>query len=130
MDQSACRTDRIGWADTAHKVRPGLQIKSRRDGLWKRRGVEKSNNRLFHPAWKSRKVRGIPTFPQPRLRLDNLKPDRSCATKTGHFNLLRTSCESSGRSILAVPSSHLPDVRPLPTIENYPRHSYDSLSSS
>jgi hypothetical protein len=35
-------------------------------GLWKRRGVEKSKNRLSHPAWKSRKPRGIPTFPQPR----------------------------------------------------------------
>ena len=35
-------------------------------GLWKRRGVEKSKNRLSHPAWKSRKPRGIPTFPQSR----------------------------------------------------------------
>ena len=42
------------------------QKKWRRDGLWKRRGVEKSKNRLSHPAWKSRKPRGIPTFPQPR----------------------------------------------------------------
>ncbi len=42
------------------------QKKSRRDGLWKRRGVEKSKSRLSHPAWKSRKPRGIPTFPQPR----------------------------------------------------------------
>src|SRR6516162_9840110 len=36
--------------------------------LWKRRAVEKSNTRLFHRAWKSRKHRGIPTFPQPRPR--------------------------------------------------------------
>ena len=42
------------------------QKKWRRDGPWKRRGVEKSKNRLSHPAWKSRKPRGIPTFPQPR----------------------------------------------------------------
>jgi hypothetical protein len=36
--------------------------------LWKRRALEKPQSRLFHRAWKSRKVRGIPTFPQrPRL---------------------------------------------------------------
>jgi hypothetical protein len=27
-------------------------------------------SRLFHRAWKSRKERGIPTFPQPRLLLE------------------------------------------------------------
>jgi hypothetical protein len=37
--------------------------KRRRDGLWKRRVVEKSKSRLSHHAWKSRKPRGIPTFP-------------------------------------------------------------------
>ncbi len=36
-----------------------------------RRAVEKTldgkvKKRLSHPAWKSRKPRGIPTFPQPR----------------------------------------------------------------
>src|ERR1700694_3065810 len=66
------------------------QKKCRRDGLWKRRGVEKSKNRLSHPAWKSRKPRGIPTLQQPRRLLVNLTPDKSRATKTGHFNLLRT----------------------------------------
>src|SRR5207302_9003568 len=41
--------------------------------------------------WKSRKHRGIPTLPQPRLRLAyQPKPDISLATKTGHFNLLPT----------------------------------------
>jgi transposase len=45
------------------------QAKWRRDGLWKRREVEKSKSRLFHLAWKSRKQRGIPTFPQPRRLL-------------------------------------------------------------
>jgi hypothetical protein len=49
-------------------------------GLWKSRGLEKSKNRLSHPAWKSRKVRGIPTFPQPRRRLVNLA--------TGHNHVL------------------------------------------
>src|SRR5262249_44045411 len=39
------------------------------DELWKRRSVEKSKTRLFHLAWKSRKPRGIPTFPQLRLLL-------------------------------------------------------------
>jgi hypothetical protein len=42
--------------------------------------VEKSANRLFHPAWKSRSRRGIPTFPPlRRLRLYEQK------SKTGHF---------------------------------------------
>src|SRR5664279_4298992 len=59
--------------------------------LWKSRSVEKPKNRLFHRAWKSRPVRGIPTFPQRRRRLDELQqPDISLATKSGHFNLLRT----------------------------------------
>jgi hypothetical protein len=40
--------------------------KRRRDGLWKSREVEKSKSRLSHLAWKSRKKRGITTFPQPR----------------------------------------------------------------
>src|SRR5437762_13233982 len=89
MDRSAWRTDRIGWADTAHKVRPGRQIQSRRDGLWKRRGVEKLKTRLSHRAWKSRKNRGIPTFPQPRLLLVHYsKPDMSPAKRTGLVKLL------------------------------------------
>src|SRR5665811_2503378 len=60
--------------------------------LWKSRAVEKPKNRLFHRAWKSRQERGIPTFPQRRRRLDELQqPDISLATKSGHFNLLRTA---------------------------------------
>src|SRR5229473_3591349 len=46
-------------------------------GCGKDAGWKKSKNRLSHPAWKSRKRRGIPTFPQPRRRLVNLK--------TGHI---------------------------------------------
>jgi len=38
--------------------------------LWKSRVVEKSKSRLSHHAWKSRKPRGIPTFPQPRRLLE------------------------------------------------------------
>src|SRR5256884_7585191 len=60
---------RTGWADTAPKVRPWQTTKRSADGLWKSREVEKSKTRLSHLAWKSRKRRGIPTFPQPRLPL-------------------------------------------------------------
>src|SRR5579863_2919047 len=35
--------------------------------LWKSRSVE-NQTQVFHSAWKSRKRRGIPTFPQPRRR--------------------------------------------------------------
>src|SRR4029077_20241948 len=63
--------------------------------LWKSRSVE-TPKQGFHCAWKSRKGRGIPTFPQPRRRRSiDLKPDISCATKTGHFNLLTTCPVSS-----------------------------------
>src|ERR1700681_4621150 len=83
--------DRTGWADTAPKVRTCQKTKPGRDGLWKSREVEKSKTRLSHLAWKSRKRRGIPTFPPPPRRLvDSLKPDMSRAKKTGHFNLLTT----------------------------------------
>src|SRR5260370_40627322 len=57
--------------------------------LWKSRCVE-NQKQVFHCAWKSRKRRGIPTFPQPRRRSIDHEPDISCATKTGHFNLLTT----------------------------------------
>src|SRR6266436_9457797 len=58
--------------------------------LWESRCVE-TQRQGSHCAWKSRKKRGIPTFPQPRRRRSiDLKPDISCATKTGHFNLLTT----------------------------------------
>jgi len=50
-------------------VRPWQTTKRSADGLWKSREVEKSKTRLSHLAWKSRKKRGIPTFPQPRLLL-------------------------------------------------------------
>src|SRR6202795_4503291 len=58
--------------------------------LWKSRSVE-TQKQGSHCAWKFRKGRGIPTFPQPRRRRSiDLKPDISCAKKTGHFNLLTT----------------------------------------
>src|SRR6266849_3379376 len=46
----------------------GVRGRNRRGkGLWERRCVEKYKP-LFHSAWKSRRRRGIPTFPQPRRR--------------------------------------------------------------
>src|ERR1035437_2153924 len=57
---------------------------------WKRRAVEKSKSRLSHRAWKSRKVRGISTFPPPRrLREINETGHFTCYKKRT-FNLLRT----------------------------------------
>ena len=56
-----------------------------------RKAVEKPRSgkvkkRLSHSAWKSRKPRGIPTFPQPRrLREINYKSDISFTKKRGHF---------------------------------------------
>src|SRR5206468_8550408 len=61
-------TDRSAWGITARKESCCYRTRLCH-GLWKKRGLEKSKNRLSHPAWKSRNVRGIPTFPQPRLRL-------------------------------------------------------------
>jgi hypothetical protein len=56
------------------------------DGLWKRREVEKSKSRLSHPAWKSRKPRGIPTFhTAPAATGDSLKSNIPFSTKRGHF---------------------------------------------
>src|SRR6202165_5198941 len=80
-------------ADTTRK---GGRGRARANGiagerLWKSRSVE-TPKQGFHCAWESRKKRGIPTFPQPRRRRPiKLKPDISCATKTGHFNLLTTA---------------------------------------
>src|SRR5712692_6177630 len=60
------------WDVSTRRARLWRRQSRRREGLWKRRGMEKSKSRLSHPAWKSRKLRGIPTFPQPRRRLVNL----------------------------------------------------------
>src|ERR1019366_522705 len=83
---------RMSWAAIPRKDGQVCPSANRIAGerLWKRRCVEKPKGRLFHSAWKSRTHRGIPTFPQPRRRSLNLKPDISCALKSGHFNLLTT----------------------------------------
>src|SRR5260370_28690375 len=95
------------WAGTTRKDGRGYESTKRIAGerLWKSRSVEKSQSRLFHCAWKSRKRRGIPTFPQPRRRRSiNHEADISCATKTGHFNLLPT--EGNARSSVFMESCH------------------------
>src|SRR5581483_5872556 len=91
MELSRLLTVPSVWGTTVRKECCWKTKKSERVGLWKRRKAEKSKNRLSRLAWKSRKPRAIPTFPQPRLLLAyQPKPDISCATKTGHFNLLPT----------------------------------------
>src|SRR5712672_1835020 len=50
----------------------------------------KTKNRFSTALGNPAKRRGIPTFPQPRRRSIDHEPDISCATKTGHFNLLTT----------------------------------------
>ena len=50
---------------------PGNEIATRR--AVEKTLREKSESRLFHLAWKSRKLRGIPTLPQPRRLLVFLK---------------------------------------------------------
>src|SRR5258706_14897579 len=82
---------RTRWVATTHKAAPWATQNWRPEGRWKSRAVEKSKSRLSHRAWKSRKVRGIPTFPPPRRLLVNfVKPDISLATESGHFHLLTT----------------------------------------
>src|SRR5207253_2003764 len=108
--------DRTGWADTVPRVRPWQTTKRSADGLWKRRELEKSKTRLSHLAWKSRKRRWIPTFPQPRLLLViYLKPDKSRAKKTGHFNLLTTQevkfCVSRGFDMTRLKKSYVRSTR-------------------
>src|ERR1700680_5200592 len=92
MKPGVSGTGRIAWADTTRKDGRGCASAKWTAGkrLWKSRSVE-TQKQGSHCAWKSRKRRGIPTFPQPRRRRSiDLKPDISCATKTGHFNLLTT----------------------------------------
>src|SRR5215472_6799721 len=69
MEPSPSRTVPSDWGITARTGCRYKTQKSARAGLWKRREVEKSKSRLSHLAWKSRKGRGIPTFPQPRRLL-------------------------------------------------------------
>src|SRR5450755_1388415 len=107
MEASASPTGRIDWDVITPKAWSSTQTKTRPKTLWKRRSGEKSQERLFHRAWKSRPERGIPTFPQRRRRLDEIQqPDISLATKSGHFNLLRTEIKRNvgyGASLAGLP---------------------------
>jgi hypothetical protein len=90
------------WVATTLRDGPACQSRSKTGGggLRKRRSVEKSF-RLSHLAWKSRPHRGIPTFPQSRRRCSlNLKPDISCALKSGQFDLLTTDSVLVGSGLL------------------------------
>src|SRR5215471_6319001 len=68
MERSRLLTAHSDSVTSARKECLWKKQNAARVGLWKRRRAEKSKNRLSLPAWKSRKKRGIPTFPQPRLR--------------------------------------------------------------
>src|SRR5258708_32402385 len=93
---------RTGWVATTHKASPWARQNGRTKGRWKSRAVEKSKNRLSHRAWKSRKVRGIPTFPPPRRLLE--------INETGHFTCYqkRTSSLANNRSDITgfIPAEH------------------------
>src|SRR5215472_16004200 len=77
MEPSPSRTVPSDWGITARTECRWKTQKSASAGLWKSREVEKSKSRLSHLAWKSRKLRGIPTFPQP-LRLLAINRNRTC----------------------------------------------------
>src|SRR5260370_30559934 len=81
-----------GWVATTNKAARWARRNWRTQGPWKSRAVEKSKSRLSHRAWKSRKVRGIPTFPPPR-RLREIN-------QTGHFTCYRKRTSSLAKNIL------------------------------
>jgi len=57
---------------------PILNLKPAAGKAVERRALGKVQRPTFPRAWKSRKVRGIPTFPPPRRRLRE-------TNETGHF---------------------------------------------
>src|SRR5258708_34892155 len=59
----------MGWAvATPQECRCWKPLRGGGERLWKSRSVE-TQRQGSHCAWKSRKGRGIPTFPQPRRRV-------------------------------------------------------------
>src|SRR5260370_25272058 len=80
-----------GWVATTNKAARWARRNWRTQGPWKSRAVEKSKSRLSHRAWKSRKVRGIPTFPPPR-RLREIN-------QTRHFTCYRKRTSSLAKNI-------------------------------
>src|SRR5215831_6632700 len=81
---------RTCWDVTWQKVTCKAQPKRRRDGLWKGREVEKSKSRLSYLAWNPADPAGFPLSHSPDGCWRLTTPDISLATRTGHFDLLRT----------------------------------------
>src|SRR5450432_894614 len=102
----------MGWDVTTRRARLWRRPSHRRKKLWKRREVEKSERRLSHPAWKSRQLRGIPTFPQLRRRLVKLL-NRTCHVlqKPDLLTCYGQACNH----IPVVGSGSCRDVRPRPS---------------
>src|SRR5437660_12432461 len=85
---------RTGWGPTTHRAARWATQNGRPEGRWKSRAVEKSKNRLSHRAWKSRKVRGIPTFPPPRRLLE--------INETGHFTCYQKRTSSLANNMCRI----------------------------
>src|SRR6266567_6860070 len=82
--------DRTCWDATALMARRKLPARCRRNRLWKRRGEEKSKTDFPSPLGNPANYAGFPLSHSLDGGWFTLKPDISCANKTGHFNLLRT----------------------------------------
>src|SRR5260370_9396293 len=101
---------RTGWVATTHKASPWARQNGRPKGRWKSRAVEKSKNRLSHRAWKSRKVRGIPTFPPPRRLLE--------INETGHFTCYQKRTSSLANNMCRILHSHFGHASGRGTLPN------------
>src|SRR5258708_37309567 len=99
---------RTRWVATTNKGSRWATQNWRPEGRWKSRAVEKSKSRLSHRAWKSRKVRGIPTFPPPR-RLREIN-------QTGHFTCYQKRTFSLANNIAKLALSKL--VRNVPIVNS------------
>src|SRR5882762_302830 len=80
---------------TVLRARPSPQLKPRRRELCKRRGVEKSKTDFSTALGNPAKSAGFPISQSSGCCSRLTKPDISLATKTGHFNLLRTVLNNS-----------------------------------
>jgi len=80
--------------------------------LWKRRFEKTLQKPGLLSAWKSPTNRGIPTFPQVRQRsISQFQPDRSCAYKTGHLDLLTTRVSAHSGKISSIGNSSVESLR-------------------
>src|SRR5258708_3575587 len=83
------------WAvSTPQECRCWKPLRGGGERLWKSRSVE-TQRQGSHCAWKSRKGRGIPTFPQPRRRVLYVE------LESGHITCYknRTSSRANNREI-------------------------------